>query len=118
MKLAISYAFDDEPTAREIGSLCDELGIEHLLDGRSDWLMHGLHDGPEGPTHQVVVISSSTEGCWWMLFRLGRAAEKGIAILAYLADSGQQPAELPRDTECVRGLVGFREWLLSRSARG
>ncbi len=83
MKLCICHASIDRVLAGKIGSLCDEMEIEHILDERSDWLMHGLRPRADEVTHLLVIVSPANEKSWWVPFRLGRAREGGIPVLLY-----------------------------------
>ena len=70
--------------------------------------MHGLHPGPEGSTHQLVVVSLANERSWWLPFRLGRAAERGITTFAYLTHPECDPPSYLKGKLCVRGLDGLK----------
>jgi len=113
LKLCISYSWEDEQVAREIASLCGELGVEYALDGRNDWLMHGLHDGPEGSTHQLVVVSRANARSWWLPFQLGRAADRGVETFAYLTEPDREPPAFLREKPLVRGLDSLKAMLLA-----
>jgi hypothetical protein len=118
MRLAISYSFEDEATAREIGALCAELGIDHVLDGRNDWLMNGLHAEPAGSTHLLLVVSRATDGSWWMPFRLGRATERGLPVVPYLGEAEEGVPEGLWDADWVRGMDDLRKRLTSLGGPG
>ena len=104
VKLSISYSQEDRETALRIGSMCDELRIDHVLDERNDWLMHALRQRPEGSTHLLVIVSPANEKSWWLPFQLGRATEHGITIVPYQARLTQGLPSFLRDSSRVVGL--------------
>ena len=104
VKLAVSHALADQATARRIGSLCGELGIDCFLDERGDWLAQGLHPRPEDCTHLLVVLSAATEGTWWVPFQVGRAVEREMPVMVYREDPGRSMPAFVQGQPSARGM--------------
>lgn len=114
MKLSIHYSTEDRQAAQEISSLCDELGLEYSLSERNDWLMRAFHGDPEGATHLLVVVSPVSMKSLWVPFQLGRAEERGLAVLPYLSyPLEQKPPQFLRGRSWVRGIDDLRARLRS-----
>ena len=111
MKLCICHSSFDRVLAGKIGSLCDEMEIEHILDERSDWLMHGLRPRADEVTHLLVIVSPANEKSWWVPFRLGRAREDGIPVLLYPTRPGGGTRRFLGEPQRVHGLETLKNRL-------
>ena len=92
MKLCVSYSWEDQEIAGEVAYVCEEIGVDYTLDGRNDWLMHGLHPGPDDATHHVFIVSPTNERSWWLPFQLGRTRgprERCSGAGGGVADTGE-----------------------------
>ena len=111
MKLCISYAWEDEPAAREVGSICDRLGIEPVFDGRGDWLQDGLHPPAGTAGLHLLIVTRTNRASWWLPFQLGRAVEREIPVCVYLpVPLDHRPGFLDAET-CVVGAPALEERL-------
>ena len=108
VRLSINYSAEDGETVEEIGSLCNELGLEYSLDERNDWLMRAFHREPEGATHLLVIVSPATVKSLWVPFQLGRAEEHGISILPYLTYSALDLPQFLQGRSCIHGIEALR----------
>ena len=111
MKLCVSYSWEDQEIAGKVAYVCEEIGVDYTLDGRNDWLMHGLHPGPDDATHHVFIVSPTNERSWWLPFQLGRTRDSGVAVLVYLHESVSSAPSFVQGDVCVSGIQEFRSHL-------
>ena len=111
MKLCVSHSWEDQEIAGEVAAVCEELGIDYILDGRDDWLRHGLHPGPEDVTHHAFIVTSTNERSWWLPFQLGRSRDSAVTVLVYLHESVSGAPSFVRGDTCVSGFQGLRTYL-------
>ena len=91
--------------------LCEELGVSCAVEERGDWLMQGLHLDPDDTTHLILVLSQATDGCWWVPFQAGRAAERGTSVIPFLTDPAADPPGFLAGVEPARDLDALRRRL-------
>ncbi len=117
MKLSVQHDAHDIAVAGQVAALCAELGLEHELDARDDWLIHALRPMAGDSTHMLLVVTPMSVGCWWVPFQLGRATERGMEIVLYVtADVGELPGFIEQ-ADAVRGLPQLRDRLTASLPR-
>ena len=117
LRICISHAVEDRRSARSIGALCAELGIDHRFDDRNDWLMRGIRQGDDDFSHLLVIVSRATIGSWWVPFLVGRVEERGGEILLFLAGDGLALSAFLRGRPVYSSIDDLRAGLDSREAQ-
>ena len=95
----------------DITAVCDELGLEYVLEERNDWLTHALRPQSEDSTHVLFVVSPVTSASWWLPFQIGRAVERRVDIVSYVCGSTNDLPKYLEAGDTVRGLEDLKSRL-------
>ena len=87
MKLSINYDEQDGSVIPEITAVCDQLGLEYVLEERNDWMTNAVRPQSAESTHVLFVVSPVNTASWWLPFQIGRAVERRATVVSYVSDS-------------------------------
>lgn len=105
IKFFISYNHDDSEIALKVREECNRLHIDNFLDrkdiGWGDGILDSVGAGLAGCTHLLLILSPGSLKSNWVFYEVGRAIERGIAILSFLVHKALDPPAFLRDRKHV-----------------
>ena len=111
MKLSINFDEQDSSAVPKITAICDELGLEYVLEERNDWLTHAVRPQTEDSTHVLFMVSQATTVSWWLPFQIGRAVERRAGIVSYVWGSTDNLPKYLEAGDTVRSLEDLKSRL-------